>query len=127
MGIPPEILQMMKMTEMMHDRSSFFGGGPQKKEKKAALPRHEEKHEDILAKMNRLSEEIGERKNKKYEKVDSKSARLLQVMVIAGVMLIVMLASFVLTCRGNAKNKQDVEEEDEDKPRVRQVPARKAD
>jgi hypothetical protein len=127
MGIPPEILQMMKMTEMMHDRSgpmSFFGGP---KKKKPALPRHEESHDDILAKMNRLSDEIGERKNKKYEKVDSKSARLLQVMVIAGIMLIIMLASFVLTCRGNAKNKQEVEEEDENKPRARQVPARKAD
>ena len=30
MGIPPEILEMMKMTEMMHDRSSFFGA-PKKK------------------------------------------------------------------------------------------------
>ena len=64
MGIPPEILEMMQMTEMMHERSSFFGA-PKKKKKE--LPRVEESHADIMAKMNKLSEEIGERSNKKYE------------------------------------------------------------
>ena len=43
MGIPPEILEMMAMTEMMHDRSSFFGGS--KKKKGPTLPRVEETHE----------------------------------------------------------------------------------
>ena len=31
LGIPPEILEMMHMTEMMHDRSSFFGAQKKKK------------------------------------------------------------------------------------------------
>ena len=41
-------------------------------------PRHEESTEDIIAKMNRLSEEISDKheKRRKYDAVDSKSQRL---------------------------------------------------
>ena len=99
-GIPPEILDLIRMTSMMNSRSmGGFGGGPMIKISKRevnksaegeddiphdhaielAEPRHEESHEDILAKMNALSDEISDKheKRRKYETVDSKSQRLL--------------------------------------------------
>ena len=100
-GIPPEILDLIRMTSMMTSRSMGgpFGGGPMIKITKRevnessggedeiphdhaielAQPRHEESHDDIIAKMNKLSEEISDKheKRKKYETVDSKSQRLL--------------------------------------------------
>jgi len=72
-GIPPEILEMIRMTEAMHRRAGGgmgpFGaiGGPRKLRINKAddendnTPRHEESHDEIMAKMNKLSEEIGER------------------------------------------------------------------
>ena len=43
-----------------------------------ASPRHEESTDDIIAKMNKLSEEISDKheKRRKYEVVESKSQRL---------------------------------------------------
>lgn len=78
-GIPPEILDLIRMTEAMHGRSRGMGspfggpialGGPRKlsikkkEEPEDDTPRHEESHDDIMARMNKLSEEIGERHDK---------------------------------------------------------------
>ena len=79
-GVPPEILDMIRMTEMMASRSGFGGlpgmqvrriGGPKKPEDNT--PRVEEPIEDIMARMNKLSDEIGDKHEKKYERVESKS------------------------------------------------------
>lgn len=65
-SIPPEILDMIRMTEMMASRSGFGGlpgmqlgrpGSPKKEVDNT--PRHEEPIEDIMARMNKLSDEIG--------------------------------------------------------------------
>lgn len=61
-GIPQEILDMMRMTEMMHGMPgpmSLFGGPRIKKEEK--IDREDEKPEDIMARMNKLSQDIGEK------------------------------------------------------------------
>merc|ERR1711990_1311368 len=56
-GVPPEILELMKMTEMMATgRVGPLGnlrriGGP-KKQPEDNTPRHEEPVEDIMARMN---------------------------------------------------------------------------
>jgi hypothetical protein len=70
----------------------------------AHTPRHEESTEDIIDKMNKLHEEITEKHDKrKYERVDSKSARLVQVMAIGGIMIFAMVASFAMTCKNYGK------------------------
>jgi hypothetical protein len=90
-GIPPEILDLIRMTSMMQARSmGGFTGNPHIKITKRsgnstdeiphdhaieiAKPRHEESTEDIIAKMNKLSEEISDKheRRRKYETVDSK-------------------------------------------------------
>lgn len=64
---------MIKMTEAMHSRArggimgSPFGRPTprhleiKKDDKDDDTPRHEESHAEIMARMNKLSEEIGER------------------------------------------------------------------
>ena len=59
------------MTEAMHARqmASMFGGpmirfAPGDKKEKKEEPRADETHEEIMARMNKLSEEIGERHEK---------------------------------------------------------------
>ena len=66
-----------------------------------------------MAKMNKLSEEIGERHDReKLTKLkEKKSQRYTQVLAAFGVLLLVMLVSFVLSCR--AKKDKDSEVEDE--------------
>ena len=59
------------MTEQIHQRaggpgilSPFGGVGPGRNleiNKEEDLPRHEESHDEIMARMNKISEEIGER------------------------------------------------------------------
>ena len=145
-GIPPEILDLIRMTSMMNSRSmGGFGGGPMIKISKRevnksaegedeiphdhaielAEPRHEESHEDILAKMNKLSDEISDKheKRRKYETVDSKSQRLLQVLIIGGIMIFGMILSFAMTCKNYGKEQEKVEDEVSNQPR----PVRKAD
>jgi len=74
-GIPPEILDMIRMTEMMQNRArGGIAGSPfgrpapahrqlqiQKDKEEDKVDRHEESHDDIMARMNKLSEDIGER------------------------------------------------------------------
>ena len=80
--IPPEILELIKMTESMHARPSFFGppmirigGGSIKKEEK--IERKDESSEQIMARMNKLSQEIGEKNElRKYEFADKKGQRI---------------------------------------------------
>ena len=112
-GIPPEILQMMAMTEAMHMRPSIFGGPPmfRKKEKEEPIIREDEAKENIMDRMNKLTEEIGDKHSKKkYQKIESKSERLFQILVIGGLMVLMMLGSFAINV--NAK----VVQEDGDKP-----------
>jgi len=126
-GVPPEILDMIRMTEMMASRSGFGGmpgmqlrrvGAP-KKEKEDNTPRHEEPIEDIMARMNKLSDEIGDRHDKKYTRVESKSQRVVQIMVAVGVLLMIMLVSFIMTCRASAQ--KDIDEDNAvEKPRATQ-------
>ena len=69
-GIPQEVLDMIRMTEMMSSRSGFGGlsGGPGMhirriggaKPKEPVVPRHEESIENIMDRMNKLSDDIGE-------------------------------------------------------------------
>lgn len=80
--------------------------------KEEVINREDESNEDIMARMNRLSEEIGERANKqKYERVDTKNERLLNVLLAGGAFMLFALASFIMTCKNKAKR---AEEEDED-------------
>lgn len=81
-GIPPEIMEMMRMTEAMAGGPSMFGGprfrirksGGEIPADHALVPREEESHDEIMARMDKLSAEIGERhEKKKYQKVESQS------------------------------------------------------
>ena len=57
-----------------------------------------------MARMNKLSEDIGERSNKrKYEFVDTKGQRLVQMAVGGLFIMLIVVASFVLTCQNNKK------------------------
>ena len=62
--------------------------------------------------MNQISDEIGERHEKKYKSVESQSSRLVQIMAACSILIFLLLVSFILTCRANAKKKHD-EDEDE--------------
>lgn len=143
-GIPPEIMDLIRMTSMMNSRSMGgpMMGGPQIRITKRVVneshdddiphdhaieisqPRHEESTEDIIAKMNKLSEEISDKheKRRNYEIVDSKSQRLFQILMIGGVMILAMVLSFAMTCKNYGKEER-VEEEQQ--PATR--PVRKAD
>lgn len=76
-GIPPEILQMMQMTEMMHGNMGFGGMGPgihmkvrkiggsskdassgDPDEPNLPVERHEESVDSIMERMNKLSDEV---------------------------------------------------------------------
>ena len=115
-GIPPEILELMKMTESMMRPSPFgsmFGSpmirmGSAKPEEK--IVRQDESAADIMARMNALSEEIGERKNKeKYEFVDQRGERLMQVAVLGLFLLFLVIGSFIVAC---TKSEEDKSEKD---------------
>lgn len=68
-----------------------------------------------MARMNKLSEEIGERSNnRKYEFVDTKGQRLVQIAVVGLFLMLLVVVSFVLACQ-NKKGK-DSGVEDESKP-----------
>ena len=87
---------------------------PGEKEKPVtAAERKDESMDDIMARMNRLSEEIGEQQEKKrnYDVSTSKvNQRFFQVLIVGGIIIVVMLVSFVLTCANNKKRKE-VEQE----------------
>ena len=115
-GIPPEILDLIRMTEMLHGGGGF---GPQfrlnkpdepKKEKPVTqAERKDESMDDIMARMNKISEEIGEQQEKKrnYDTSTSKNQRFTQVLMVGGIVIVVMVISFVLTCANNKKKGKD--------------------
>ena len=119
-GIPPEILAMMKMTEQMHNRGGgggFPGFNPFGRRKPAEkIVRKDESHEDVMKRMNAIADDVADGHNqKKYEFVDQRSNRFLNIMLVAGVFLLVILVSFIMTCRAKAKGKKgDEEDSDED-------------
>ena len=88
-------------------------GGPSPKKPVDNTPRYEEPVEDIMARMNKLSDEIGEKHENKYRRVETKSNRLIQIFVVAGILMMVMLVSFILTCRANAAKKKEIDEDDD--------------
>ena len=115
---------MMRMTEMMHQRAGFFGGPMMppfmRTKKEEVIKREDESNEDIMARMNKLHEEIGERAStKKYERVDTKSERLLNVLLAGGVFMLIALASFVMTCKNKAKRSEEEYEDDKEPRRAR--------
>ena len=67
-----------------------------------------------MAKMNKLSEEIGERHDRdKLSKLkEKKSQRFTQVLAALGGLLLVMLISFVVSCRAKKDRDSEVGEED---------------
>ena len=115
------------MTEAMHQRAAggsgplgLIGGPRQLRIEKRGqkeednTPRHEESHEEIMAKMNKLSEEIGERhdREKLTRLKEKKSQRFTQVLAALGGILLLMVVSFVLTCKAK-KGRDNETEEDE--------------
>uniref|UniRef100_A0A7S3FUP3 Uncharacterized protein n=1 Tax=Strombidium rassoulzadegani TaxID=1082188 RepID=A0A7S3FUP3_9SPIT len=120
-GIPPEILEMMRITDQLIGGGPFGGMrggfrplGPKitVKTQKKDEPREDESVDEIMARMNKLSEEIGERheKNKSYQFKDQRSQRFKQILMIGGVLLLLALVSFILTCRSKA-NSDKLEDE----------------
>lgn len=112
-GIPPEILEIIKMTEMLASGGGplggpgigglrRIGGPPPQRKPEDNTPRHEESVEDIMARMNKLSDEIGEKHENKYKRVESQQNRMVQIFVVAGAVMMIMLVSFIMTCRANA-------------------------
>ena len=69
-----------------------------------------------MARMNKISEEIGERHDRdKLTRLSSmKSSRFTQVLVVFGLVLLVTLASFILSCLGSKKKEEGSEERAED-------------
>ena len=151
--IPAEIKAMLEMTAAMAARSSSFGpmlGAPKIKiVKKAELPhhekhadpsvpddhaikiveqpRHEETVEEIMARMNKLGEEIGEKhESRRNYSVETKSQRLLQILIVGGILIVFAVASFVATCKAHGKNSK-FEDEDEVVESPRKNIVRKAD
>lgn len=75
--------------------------------------RTEESHSDIMQKFDKLSEEIGERTDRKRREKyqNSKDERVMQVIMVGGVVLLIALVSFVITCK-NSSLKKDEDEDD---------------
>lgn len=122
-GIPPEILAMMRMTEQMHMRAQGNPFSMIRKDTKPSVSddhalklvetRTEESHSDIMQKFDKLSEEIGERTDRKRREKyqNSKDERVMQVIMVGGVVLLIALVSFVITCK-NSSLKKDEDEDD---------------
>lgn len=67
-----------------------------------------------MSRMNKLSEEIGEKhENNRENFTNSKSERITQFLMVGFVLIIVILIAFVATC-ALSKNKEKEEEEIED-------------
>lgn len=125
-GIPPEILEMLRVTEAMHQNAmaGMMGGSPfgpprllsisKADEEDDNKPRVEESYDDIMSRMNKLSHEIGEKHDqdklaKLYEK---KSSRMMQVLAATGVLLFIILVSFVLSCFASKRKNEDRDEDE---------------
>ena len=74
-------------------------------------PRHEESHDEIMARMNKLSYEIGERhdQDKLLRLQEKKTSRSLQVIAALGVLMLIMIVSFLATCVGGKGKGKGVE------------------
>ena len=122
-GIPPEIQDLMRITEAMLGGGGLFGPPPGMIEiplnglgrPRAPEPRHDESHEDVMARMQKMTEELDQISNKRSSKKSRKNngLQVYQVVAIAGVMVLIMLAAFVMTCRANAKLKNSIEDEND--------------
>lgn len=94
-GIPPEILEMIRVTEMLHNRA--MNARPTfSRPAEPALPRNDESHEDVMKRMNKLSEEIGEEhdKNRGSRLQEKKQNRTSSVLLAISVILTIILFSF---------------------------------
>ena len=105
----------MRMTEMMTQSmmGGFFGGlGFGRKQPKKNIVRQDESTEDIMKRMNRLSEEIGEKHERsKYDMSSNKSNRVYQISVIVGVLGLLVVTSVLMQCYA-AKSEKTEEDSD---------------
>ena len=69
-----------------------------------------------MARMNKISEEIGERhdRDKLTRLKEMKSSRFTQVLFAFGILLLIMLISFLLSCLGSKKKLDEGEEREEE-------------
>lgn len=89
--IPPEIRALLHLTDDMHTKASG--------KKKKPVERKDESHDEIMKRMNSLSEEIGERHDSsKYELSSSGKERIVQMAIAGGVFLLLGLVSMVVGC-----------------------------
>ena len=55
-----------------------------------------------------MAEEVStEHNKKKYEFVDTRSKRMVDIMMFGGIVLMIILVSFVMHCQNNKKNKNN--------------------
>ena len=107
-GVPPEIQELMRLTEAMLGGGGLFGG-PRMIEipigrpgmPHANEPRRDESHEDVMARMEKMTQELESTQPKRGKK-KSKALHIYQIVAIGGIMMIAMLAAFVMTCRANS-------------------------
>ena len=91
---------------MFNPFGSMFG------KKREHIVRQDESHEDIMKRMNAIGDEmIDTKKNHEYK--DVRGERFLQVMGVGGLFLLLILISFVMSCRNSGKKKND-DDSDED-------------
>lgn len=65
-GVPPEIKELMRLTEAMLGGGGLFGGGPRMIEipiggsgmPHAHEPRRDESHDDVMARMEKMTQEL---------------------------------------------------------------------
>lgn len=97
--IPPEIKALLHLTDDMHSKASG---------KKKPVERKDESHEDIMKRMNSLSEEIGERHDSsKYELSDTGKERVFQMAIAGAVFLLLGLVSLVVSCQNKGQQDDD--------------------
>lgn len=76
-----------------------MGGMFGRPHKKKVVERHDETPAEIMARMNKLSNEIeGKHDESKYEFVDNKGQRLVQMAAVALFVVLLIVASFIMAC-----------------------------
>jgi hypothetical protein len=64
--------------------------------------------DEIMERMNKLGEEIGEKhENRRSYVVESQSKRLFQILILGGIIITIMVVSFAATCKSNGKDSSD--------------------
>ena len=88
--MPEELKRLLGLTEDMHNKATG----------KKKVERTEESKDDIMKRLNKLSEEIGERKDtSRYEKVDNKKGRIIYIAAAGLIFVTFVVISMFLTCK----------------------------